>query len=121
MCFVHLRDPLSSEKFEQKTLPPPAYEPWVGGILGNARETGPERDNHRKIAALSGLDWEPFRWGFLYSPFTAVDEKIPLSVGQVNSKPQYLVFSSHFQHRLAKSSSHSRNPANFVVESAKQA
>jgi hypothetical protein len=25
-------------------------------------------------------------------PFTAADEKIPLSVGHVNSKPQYLVF-----------------------------
>jgi hypothetical protein len=59
--------------------------------------------------------------GFLYSPFTAVDEKIPLSMGQVNSKPQYLVFSSHFQYRLAKSSTHSRNSANIAVESAKQA
>ena len=40
--------------------------------------------------------------GFLYSPFTAADEKIPLSIGQVNSKPQYLVFSSHLQHPPAK-------------------
>jgi hypothetical protein len=56
--------------------------------------------------------------GFLYSPFTAVDEKIPLSVVQVNSKPQYLVFSSHFRCRLAKSASASQNTANFAVESA---
>jgi hypothetical protein len=59
--------------------------------------------------------------GFLYSPFTAVDEKIPLSVGQVNSKPQYLVFSSHFQYPLAKLGVHPRNPANLAVESAKEA
>jgi hypothetical protein len=59
--------------------------------------------------------------GFLYSPFTAVDEKIPLSVGQVNSKPQYLVFSLHFRYRLAKSSIRLSNSANFAVESAKQA
>jgi len=28
-----------------------------------------------------------------YSPLTAADEKIPLSMGQVNNKPQHLVFS----------------------------
>ena len=40
--------------------------------------------------------------GILYSPFTAADEKIPLSIGQVNCKPQYLVFSSHLQHCVTK-------------------
>jgi hypothetical protein len=55
--------------------------------------------------------------GFLYCPFTAVDEKIPLSVGQVNCKPQYLVFSSHFQCRPAKSGADLKNAANFAVES----
>jgi hypothetical protein len=29
------------------------------------------------------------------NPFTAADEKIPLSVVDVNNKPQYLVFSLH--------------------------
>src|SRR5581483_172949 len=38
------------------------------------------------------------------SPFNAVVEKIPLSVGQVNIKPQHLVFDSHFGHRVAKTS-----------------
>jgi hypothetical protein len=56
------------------------------------------------IPALSRLDGESFLPGFLYSPFTAADEKIPLSIGQVNCKPQYLVFSSHFQHQSAKHS-----------------
>jgi hypothetical protein len=35
--------------------------------------------------------------GFVNSPFTAADEKIPLSMVHVNSKPQYLVFSLHLQ------------------------
>jgi hypothetical protein len=39
-------------------------------------------------------------------------------VGQVNCKPQYLVFSSHFQYPLAKSRTDSKNTANFAVESA---
>src|SRR5208283_2950663 len=39
---------------------------------------------------------------FLYSPLTAADEKIPLSVVRVNNKPQHLVFWSHFGHLLSK-------------------
>jgi hypothetical protein len=38
-------------------------------------------------------------------------------VGQVNSKPQHLVFSLHFQCRPAKSSAHLKKTANFAVES----
>jgi hypothetical protein len=33
--------------------------------------------------------------GFVNSPFTAADEKIPLSMVHVNLKPQHLVFSLH--------------------------
>jgi hypothetical protein len=40
--------------------------------------------------------------GFRYSLFTAADEKIPLSVVRVNTKPQYLVFGVHFLHTPAK-------------------
>ena len=39
---------------------------------------------------------------FRYSPFTAADEKIPLSMVRVNNKPQYLVFCSHSRHLLSK-------------------
>jgi hypothetical protein len=38
----------------------------------------------------------------VYSWFTAANEKIPLSVVQVNNKPQYLVFCSRSGHLLAK-------------------
>jgi hypothetical protein len=31
--------------------------------------------------------------GFVNSPFTAADEKIPLSMVRVKNKPQHLVFS----------------------------
>jgi hypothetical protein len=37
-----------------------------------------------------------------YDPFSAADEKIPLSVVQVNNKPPYLVFCSHSQHLFSK-------------------
>jgi hypothetical protein len=37
-----------------------------------------------------------------YNPITAADEKIPLSVVHVNKKPQYLVFSVHTGHPVAK-------------------
>jgi hypothetical protein len=42
------------------------------------------REIRRNISALSGFDWESLPPGFLYSPFNAVVEKIPLSLGQVN-------------------------------------
>jgi hypothetical protein len=50
---------------------------------------------------------------FRYSSITAADEKIPLSVVHVNKKPQYLVFSGHSGHLVAK---HWELP----VESSKQ-
>jgi hypothetical protein len=49
----------------------------------------------------------------LNSPFTAADEKIPLSVVRVNSKPQYIVFCYRFGHQLSK-------PGHLPVESLKQ-
>jgi len=39
---------------------------------------------------------------FRYNPVTAADEKIPLSMVRVNTKPQYLVFSSHLLHPVSK-------------------
>jgi hypothetical protein len=50
---------------------------------------------------------------FRYNPFTAADEKVPLSVVQVNNKPQHLVFSLHSAHPFSK---HGHLP----VESSKQ-
>jgi hypothetical protein len=38
----------------------------------------------------------------IHSPFTAADEKITLSVVQVNNKPQHLVFCLHFLHPDSK-------------------
>jgi hypothetical protein len=40
--------------------------------------------------------------GFHYSLFTAADEKIPLSVVRVNTKPQYLVFGVQLLHLPSK-------------------
>jgi hypothetical protein len=39
---------------------------------------------------------------FRYNSITAADEKIALSVVDVNKKPQYLVFSVHSEHLDAK-------------------
>jgi hypothetical protein len=39
---------------------------------------------------------------FRYNPVTAADEKIPLSMVHVNSKPQYLVFSLCLPHPVSK-------------------
>jgi hypothetical protein len=39
---------------------------------------------------------------FRYNPFTAADEKIPLSMVHVNTKPQYLVFSLRLPHPDSK-------------------
>ena len=63
MCFVHY-EILSVSKIRIKPCLRQRISPGAGEILGNARETGPERDKCRKIAALSGLEWEPFRWVF---------------------------------------------------------
>jgi ACR3 family arsenite efflux pump ArsB len=49
---------------------------------------------------------------FLYSPLTAADEKIPLSVVRVNNKPQHIVFCWYFAHLLSK-------PRHLPVESRK--
>jgi hypothetical protein len=54
------------------------------------------------VSSSRRLRWGVVPPGFLYSPFTAADEKIPLSMGQVNCKPQYLVFSSHLLDELTK-------------------
>jgi hypothetical protein len=50
---------------------------------------------------------------FRYSSFTAADEKIPLSMVRVNTKPQHLVFCSHFGHQFPK-------PRHLPVESSEQ-
>jgi hypothetical protein len=49
-------------------------------------------ENDRENCSFRGL-LEGYSAGILYSPITAADEKIALSIGQVNIKPQHLVFS----------------------------
>jgi hypothetical protein len=51
-----------------------------------------------RIKAVSGVLTPVFR----YNPVTAADEKIPLSMVHVNSKPQYLVFSLCLPHPVSK-------------------
>jgi hypothetical protein len=51
-----------------------------------------------RIKAGSGVLTPVFR----YNPVTAADEKIPLSMVHVNSKPQYLVFSLCLPHPDSK-------------------
>jgi hypothetical protein len=57
--------------------------------------------NCRSFAAVNGLS-APQAWRLHYSPLKAADEKIPLSMGHVNPKPQYLVFCCHFPHLAFK-------------------
>lgn len=94
------------------------HRPWFGGIPWQRTGNGAKRDIRRKILGPQRIGLGASPLGFLYCPFTTVDEKIPLSVVQVNSKPQHLVFSSHFQYQLEESSADSKNTANFAVESA---
>jgi hypothetical protein len=54
----------------------------------------------------------PHAPAIIYSPITAADEKIPLSMVRVNSKPQYLVFCLRFMHPPSK-------PLHLPVESCK--
>jgi hypothetical protein len=60
---------------------------------------------YREFSSLSGLSEAPSLRSsleFVYSHITAADEKIPLSVVDVNKKPQYLVFSLHFGYPVSK-------------------
>jgi hypothetical protein len=56
---------------------------------------------YRERFFLSGLS-AGLRAEVRYNPFTAADEKIPLSMEQVNNKPLHLVFCSHSRHSLHK-------------------
>lgn len=55
----------------------------------------------REFSSLSGLP-AGLSTALRYNPCTAAVEKIPLSVVQVNNKPQYLVFCSHSRHPTPK-------------------
>jgi len=65
------------------------------------QRTGIGIEKYREFSSFSGFVWD-FLTGLRSRPFRAADEKIPLSVVLVNNKPQYLVFSSHFEHPLSK-------------------
>jgi hypothetical protein len=77
-------------------------------LAGAIASAGEASTTHGKRGVKAIDSWSPEDGarapppGLLYSPFTAADEKIPLSIGQVNNKPQHLVFSSHLQHPFAK-------------------
>jgi hypothetical protein len=64
----------------------------------------------RILVFFSG-HWRTVTPGLRYSLFKAADEKIPLSVGHVNNKPQHIVFCCHFPHPPSK-------PRHSPVESA---
>jgi len=59
---------------------------------------------HFPVSEKEQLDFGNARRGSIldYSPITAADEKIPLSLVRVNIKPQYLVLSFHFEHPASK-------------------
>jgi hypothetical protein len=62
-----------------------------GQISGN--EQGTEALETTASSFLFAASGGAFTLEFRYSPLIAADEKIPLSVVDVNKKPQYLVFS----------------------------
>ena len=65
---------------------------------------GKELDTGTKVTAKSLL-WTADGGSssrLRHNPITAADEKIALSVVHVNKKPQYLVFSAHTGHLVAK-------------------
>jgi hypothetical protein len=66
-------------------------------------ETKPQSGiwNSRGCSSLERSPAVLHAW-FRYNPFTAADEKVPLSVVQVNNKPQYIVFSLRFPHHASK-------------------
>ena len=66
----------------------------VGESLAKNGKRGSE--NYREFSSLSGLP-AALHAELRYNPFTAADEKIPLSVVHVNNKPQYLVFCCTFR------------------------
>jgi hypothetical protein len=61
---------------------------WVGKTTG--------------ILVCQRLTGGSSRLGFHYNLFNAADEKIPLSVGHVNKKPQHLVFCLYSPHLPSK-------------------
>jgi hypothetical protein len=56
--------------------------------LSQRTETGVQPE--RRIKLIFAVCRQSFQPVFRYSSFTAADEKVPLSIGQVKSVPQYL-------------------------------
>jgi hypothetical protein len=78
-------------------------QPEMGALLKSLKHTGyggwKNPANSRVSAALMQFCSSKF----LYSPITAADEKIPLSMVRVNKKPQHIVFCLHSPHQFSKS------------------
>jgi hypothetical protein len=109
---VHLLDLLGS-KNRVKNRPAWRKSAWLGSTLDVLKQN--RKRGKGNACVFSSLERLPAvrHAGFRYNPFTAADEKVPLSVVQVNNKPQYLVFSLHSAHPLSK---HGHLP----VESSKE-
>jgi hypothetical protein len=72
-----------------------------GCTVNLLQRTGSGGLEDREFSSLCELPGAP-RARIRNNPFTAADEKIPLSVVDVNNKPQYLVFSLHLWHLIRK-------------------
>jgi hypothetical protein len=77
-----------------------------------SQRTGTGAITRRSSGLLDGATDRQFIRAIGYSPFTAADGKIPLSMVQVKFKPQYVVFDAHL------STIYSRNTGVRAVESA---
>ena len=82
MSLVH-GVPLSQQISSKKPCLRQRKKPGTGVPWQRTGKRG-MRERCRDFSALNGFDWESLPSGFLYSPFNAADEKIPLSIGQVN-------------------------------------
>jgi hypothetical protein len=74
-----------------------------GGSQGRDRSKNVKRGLKSTASSLfsAASQWN-VHTGDRYNPFKAADEKVPLSVVDVNIKPQHLVFCSRFGHQVCK-------------------
>jgi hypothetical protein len=80
----------------------PIRQAWHGWARVEAYAKNGKRGLvYREFSSLCELP-KAIRARIHFNPITAADEKIPLSVGDVNNKPQYLVFSLHSPHLVRK-------------------
>jgi hypothetical protein len=95
-----MKSPLLAKKSVKIRTLPAQEQPGRGNsTLWQERESGVMK--YREFSSSCGHPAALF-YRDLYNLFIAADEKIPLSVVQVNIKPQYLVFGWHSRHLFPK-------------------